>query len=301
MNMQTKLHLNLEDVFRFKGLAHIYMTDLNHVLLDCNDLQAKILKEVLKVSKEDCLGLSLAEIFKDNWHVEKILADENEFVMKNKCSKQFYNAWFVDNQHTIELLTIKMPTYDSQGNMSGVFGISQYVNKFSPLKALALGLSSKETEILCHLLEGKSTTQMADILNISLSAAENHLDQMQNKLGCASQAALIIKALKTKLPRKTFKQWNLSSEQIPLDTSFQLSSKSLPVEHELVDSNLSTLSKKESACLYHLSQGLTLKRIAKQMGISPKTVETYIERAKIKTHCQNKAQLISAFMRLSIA
>src|ERR1700722_17521928 len=118
MNKRAIFHLNSEDVFSFKGLAHVYRIDSNHVLLDCNDLQAQILKEVLKISKEDSIGLSLVQIFKYTCNVEKLLADENEFVMKHKCSKQFYNIWFVDKQHKIELLTMKMPTYDNQGKVS---------------------------------------------------------------------------------------------------------------------------------------------------------------------------------------
>lgn len=58
-------------------------------------------------------------------------------------------------------------------------------------------------------------------------------------------------------------------------------------------------SDKEKECLEYLCQGLTLKMIAKKLNISPKTVETYIERAKVKFGCHNKAQLILAYLRLT--
>lgn len=58
-----------------------------------------------------------------------------------------------------------------------------------------------------------------------------------------------------------------------------------------------SLSEKERQCLKYLCEGLTLKLIARQMNISPKTVETHIERAKIKMNCHNKAQLILAFVK----
>lgn len=63
--------------------------------------------------------------------------------------------------------------------------------------------------------------------------------------------------------------------------------------------NCATLSPKERLCLQYLCQGMTLKMIAKQLNISPRTVETYLERSKIKTNSQNKAQLMSIFIKTS--
>lgn len=72
------------------------------------------------------------------------------------------------------------------------------------------------------------------------------------------------------------------------------------INPELNTFDFSTLSEKERACLHHLCQGMTVKMIAKQLGISPKTVETYLERSKIKTNCHNKTELMSAYIRASI-
>lgn len=62
--------------------------------------------------------------------------------------------------------------------------------------------------------------------------------------------------------------------------------------------NSLTLSEKEKICVHYLSQGFTLKMIAQKLKISPKTVETYLERAKLKMNCHNKSQLISAFIKM---
>ncbi|MDR3477204.1 MAG: LuxR C-terminal-related transcriptional regulator [Gammaproteobacteria bacterium] len=61
--------------------------------------------------------------------------------------------------------------------------------------------------------------------------------------------------------------------------------------------NNETLSDRESLCVLHLCKGFTMKEIAKIIGLSPKTVETYIDRAKQKFKCRNKAELIAAFSR----
>ncbi len=57
------------------------------------------------------------------------------------------------------------------------------------------------------------------------------------------------------------------------------------------------LSKRETACMHYLCKGLTTKQTARQLKISPKTVETYIERAKIKYNCRNKAELMWAMIK----
>lgn len=64
-----------------------------------------------------------------------------------------------------------------------------------------------------------------------------------------------------------------------------------------IKSECYSLSEKEKLCLQCLCEGLTLKMTARRLGISPKTVETHIERAKIKMNCHNKAQLIFAFIK----
>jgi DNA-binding CsgD family transcriptional regulator len=53
------------------------------------------------------------------------------------------------------------------------------------------------------------------------------------------------------------------------------------------------LSSQQSACAKLLLEGHSYKRIAAHLGLSPRTVETYIEQLKIKLNCRNKAELIS--------
>jgi LuxR family quorum-sensing system transcriptional regulator SolR len=58
------------------------------------------------------------------------------------------------------------------------------------------------------------------------------------------------------------------------------------------------LSKRELECLYHFCQGRTYKEIAKILSISPRTVETHLEKLLYKTSCSNKLEMICRFSRL---
>ena len=56
-------------------------------------------------------------------------------------------------------------------------------------------------------------------------------------------------------------------------------------------------SKRELECLLFLCRGQTYKEIARAMAISPRTVETHVERMRIKSECGSKLHLISRFGR----
>lgn len=52
------------------------------------------------------------------------------------------------------------------------------------------------------------------------------------------------------------------------------------------------LSQRESQCLYHLIRGKTAKVTAKILGLSPRTVEHYIDNIKVKLCVSSKSELI---------
>jgi DNA-binding CsgD family transcriptional regulator len=54
------------------------------------------------------------------------------------------------------------------------------------------------------------------------------------------------------------------------------------------------ISKREIECLFFLIRGKTAKNIAKQLGISYRTVEHYIQSLRLKFNCESKVQLIEA-------
>lgn len=59
--------------------------------------------------------------------------------------------------------------------------------------------------------------------------------------------------------------------------------------------NRNSLSARQTECLFYLSQGHTYKEIAREMSISPRTVEYYIEIIRDKTGCDRKYELVSYF------
>jgi DNA-binding CsgD family transcriptional regulator len=63
---------------------------------------------------------------------------------------------------------------------------------------------------------------------------------------------------------------------------------SLPIQN----TSLIPLTPQQTACLKELALGFTHKEIAKNLGLSPKTVEHYLGNVKCKLNCQSRAELI---------
>ncbi|KTC65032.1 LuxR family transcriptional regulator (plasmid) [Legionella adelaidensis] len=61
---------------------------------------------------------------------------------------------------------------------------------------------------------------------------------------------------------------------------------------------ITVLSKRENECIRLLSKGYTDKKIAKQLSISPRTVETHLTAAKRKLDVTTRAELIALFCRV---
>ncbi|MBY0500641.1 MAG: helix-turn-helix transcriptional regulator [Alphaproteobacteria bacterium] len=62
-----------------------------------------------------------------------------------------------------------------------------------------------------------------------------------------------------------------------------------------INSKSVALTSREIECLFYLSRGKTKKEIGRLVGLSPRTVESYLNNIKYKTHAFDKSNLIDAF------
>lgn len=81
----------------------------------------------------------------------------------------------------------------------------------------------------------------------------------------------------------------------------------LPATHKINElqnpsnnGRLPSLSNRQFACASLLLKGLTLKEIALELNISPRTVETHLNLLKTKLACRNKAELLIKFSSLNL-
>lgn len=91
---------------------------------------------------------------------------------------------------------------------------------------------------------------------------------------------------------KLIKKAEKSTIQLLNFDTCQLDSR--PNKHSLIK-----LSHRESECAQLLLQGLKYKEIAKELKVSPRTIECYIDNLKSKLQCQNKAEIIIKLFKLN--
>ncbi len=61
---------------------------------------------------------------------------------------------------------------------------------------------------------------------------------------------------------------------------------------QLKSSPFAKLSRRELQCVYFYSRGMSANAIGQKLGLSGRTIEDYLERAKNKLTCANKFELI---------
>ncbi len=95
---------------------------------------------------------------------------------------------------------------------------------------------------------------------------------------------------------------NESNEMMPL-----LEKKGFVIDRTLINHivskeciQLNKLSERQLDCLFYLVKGMTLKQIAKQLHLSPRTVEHHLEAIKNKWGCCDRSELISKAFDLKI-
>jgi DNA-binding CsgD family transcriptional regulator len=73
-----------------------------------------------------------------------------------------------------------------------------------------------------------------------------------------------------------------------------LSSLRVPI---VIGDKLVMLSNQEEEVLKSLSEGYGCKEVASKLGISPRTVETYLEKIRLKTGCLSKSQAVTLYIK----
>lgn len=64
--------------------------------------------------------------------------------------------------------------------------------------------------------------------------------------------------------------------------------------------NKTLFTERQRECLRYLVKGMTMKQIGKKIGLSPRTVEHYLEILKKKLHCHSRIELIKKGIQLDL-
>lgn len=183
-------HIKFTDLLDLNRNCTVYCTDLNHNLLDFNDYLMTILNSLGFKSKDEVINKHVLSVLP---HLTPAI-EENSLIISTGKAHQFFNKVIYKNSFIL-FVTIKMPTYDENEKINGVFGVSQVISSSPFTHAKHSELSERERECVLHLIKGKTTAQIAEILNLSSRTVESYIENVKNKLGCTTKSMLIDKVL----------------------------------------------------------------------------------------------------------
>lgn len=208
-----KFSLDVEALMKLP--ASVYYKDVRGVYFGCNDIMAELGEHQ---SRHDVDGFDDIELL----GVERAheFVNNDNFVLKQGgtliTQESFVNEYAV----TLTGLTTKLPLYDDEDELVGIFGITfienipiqsydnvlntlaKSINKVSkglgPTLYLQEFLTPREKECAILTAKGLSACNIAEELAISKRTVETHLDSVKSKLNCNNKVEMVVKALKYK-------------------------------------------------------------------------------------------------------
>lgn len=169
----------------------------------------------------------------------------------------------------------------------GVTGIYNYIER-----------SSGFFDVFCLLSSGKRDQNLSTFLNIAermANFASLFRDKMSDQLDELEKNRIL-------LPHEMLPNFKGSSHSISLIQS----EVQAVLQRGINEGNARlkrekgvSLSLREQECLGFLLLGFTAKEIAEQLGLSPNTIEYYLENIKIKTNCSSKSSVRDYFLKVA--
>lgn len=74
----------------------------------------------------------------------------------------------------------------------------------------------------------------------------------------------------------------------------------LVADNTLLKSNRENLSERQLQCLLLIVKGMTVKQVGRELNLSPRTIEHYIEAIKNKLACFSRAELIAKALQIQV-
>lgn len=139
-------------------------------------------------------------------------------------------------------------------------------------------LNEKEAQCLFYLLRKKSVAEIGLILNESIKIIKSHIERINNQLQCDNNTHLTDKSINLKY-----------LGIIPPGVTNQLCGTKLAGNSTTIESV--KWSNRQKDCAYLLLRGYTIKEIAQELCLSPRTIETHLNNLKQKLQCRTNIDL----------
>ncbi|OGT24575.1 MAG: hypothetical protein A3I12_03360 [Gammaproteobacteria bacterium RIFCSPLOWO2_02_FULL_38_11] len=205
------LSIKAQQLFKTPSPAIVFYKDCEGHYLGSNEQFASL----FKLSPQTLCGATDFDL--------PILKEDSDFhrkkdleVQKSQIPLFFYETCTLVLNKQIEVQTFKMPFYNDNGEVAGIYGLSTPLNtitfkdiasyaeeagvekkylSFMQKQTGGYFLSPRELECLYFVVKGLTAKQIAKHMNLSFRTIEFYRDKIKLKLNCDSRQCLIQKAL----------------------------------------------------------------------------------------------------------
>jgi PAS domain S-box-containing protein len=171
-------------------------------------------------SEQDAIGKSLINVSKKESAIQ--LIDNCREVIQTKQAKMYDEVNIRQDGIQQQFLSIKVPLYDQNQNIMGVFGVSIVLGRHSLANSLnflqqigmisnafhvsspciqprPMALPKRELECLQYIIQGYTAKMIAREVGLSFRTIESYIRNLKNRLGVSTRFELIQMAKKQKL------------------------------------------------------------------------------------------------------
>jgi DNA-binding CsgD family transcriptional regulator len=185
--------VSTNDDFDYDALSnepiHIYTKDSKGAYLAANKTQAvsaglQSAKDFIGIKDNDLCWQQFATNYQQR---DKRVMYENKTI---HCLEPGITV----NKQYIKCLSIKTPLRSKMGKAIGIMGITYFEPTIQPMAGNTGLLSNQQVKCLDYLCKGKTTKQIAAIMQLSPRTVEHYITAIKNKMNCNSREELIKQA-----------------------------------------------------------------------------------------------------------
>jgi DNA-binding CsgD family transcriptional regulator len=197
---------------------NVFLHNLNHQVIQSNNT---LWQQCGFNTKRELLGKSVADICKDKEQALKIYSNDNQ-VINNHSLSIFEEDVVQNNNKHINSVSFKMPLYDNEDQIMGIFGCSTILDNSStttisnqltaisnfilttpqPIIKMLPGrevsrsyFTKREVEMINLIIRGKTMREVGLALEITTRTAENYFANLKSKVNAISKSDFIDKVI----------------------------------------------------------------------------------------------------------
>lgn len=285
--------------------VNVWWVDKNGTCLSCND---NVVKMVGLKSRAEYTGKTYYDLARiGNWvdgEADSFAQDDIKVIASGVPMLNVEGPPLPGpDGKLIHYITSRVPLFDEQGNVISVVGVATDITERKKMewelkesKEKAESANRAKTEFLSQSVSdlNKPLDHLRNFIKEKIKSTKIH--KIKQEFEYVLQTCGTLQSVVGDI--KNFANYDLNIEHAELKPFVKSKKTTKKVIGEIKDDllvahNFFGVSKRESHCLYYLMRGMTGKQIAKTLKLSPRTVEFYLENAKLKLKCQNRHELIN--------